>query len=155
MVSLVGLHRFVGPSANRDPKRSHSRGPGDGRWLPWRNDGRWYRPKILRKTQNTKHFNTSTLPVLGHKKEWHTQKDTLGPAIFVPPPKKKRAPFRMQYPSVPSNWSCLPPPSGNYRSCQQPGRSHKHPGRQTIEVTSSARHLRHVPSVESLGAGVA
>ena len=90
MVSLVGLHRFVGPSANRDPKRSHSRGPGDGRWLPWRNDGRWYRPKILRKTQNTKHFNTSTLPVLGHKKEWHTQKDTLGPAIFVPPPKKKK-----------------------------------------------------------------
>lgn len=90
MVSLVGLHRFVGPSANRDPKRSHSRGPGDGRWLPWRNDGRWYRPKILRKTQNTKHFNTSTLPVLGHKKEWHTQKDTLGPAIFVPPPQKKK-----------------------------------------------------------------
>ena len=90
--------------------------------------------------KHAKHFNTSTLPVLGHKKEWHTQKDTLGPAIFVPPPPKKKA-FRMQYPSVPSNWSCLPPPSGNYRSCQQPGRSHKHPGRQTTEVTSSAWHL--------------
>ena len=91
MVSLLGLHRFVGPSANRDPKRSHSRGPGDGRWFHGgqQADGR---PKILRKTQNTKHFNTSTLPVLGHKKEWHTQKDTLGPAICVPhpPPKKKQ-----------------------------------------------------------------
>ena len=103
---------------------------------------RWYRPKILRKTQNTQ--NTSTLQ---HFQSWVTKKNGTRrkipwaqPFLFPPPP-KKRAPFRMQYPSVPSNWSCLPPPSGNYRSCQQPGRSHKHPGRQTTEVTSSAWHL--------------
>ena len=40
-----------------------------------------------------------------------------------------------------SNWSCLPPLSRNYRSCRQPGRSRRHPGRQTTEVTSSAWHL--------------
>lgn len=90
------------------------------------------------KTRKTlQHFNTSSP---GSQKRMAHAERYLGPSHFCSPPPQKKA-FRMQYPSVPSNWSCLPPPSGNYRSCQQPGRSHKHPGKQTTEVTSSAWHL--------------